>query len=106
MISGGAGVIYKGEGFYVTDYVRSAKSDKAGNTSPKAEKGDTTQGDGPPSESGSEVDSRGAEDKPSKATGNEMGPQGSASAKTISKQTAPSQNSGPSTGAGSEPAGG
>jgi putative FmdB family regulatory protein len=44
-ISGGAGLVFKGTGFYITDYGKDGKGPRKESDSPTGDKGDKTSGD-------------------------------------------------------------
>ena len=62
-MSGGAGLVFKGSGFYITDY---GKDGKKPQTSPAGESGASSGGDAPKSESGVKPESKTTEAKPAK----------------------------------------
>jgi predicted nucleic acid-binding Zn ribbon protein len=45
IISGGAGLLFKGEGFYITDYGKDGKKDQRGKTSASPSDGNAASGD-------------------------------------------------------------
>lgn len=74
VVSGGAGVIYKGEGWYVTDYSKKSSGGKDDSNKPlqKKVKTETTASASPSTESKTETETKVAEkpaSKPSTDTG-------------------------------------
>jgi predicted nucleic acid-binding Zn ribbon protein len=68
MISGGAGLLFKGSGFYITDYGKDGKKDQRAASSEKSEKSSTASAEGGSSgSSGGGADSGKAADKSSAA---------------------------------------
>jgi len=70
-ISGGAGLVFKGSGFYITDYGKDGKKDQRKQAPPEGSKSDT----GGSSSEGSPKSS----DKPSKGSGSDNPSKGSGS---------------------------
>lgn len=73
IISGGAGLVFKGSGFYLTDYGKSGGSagntpakEKGSNTSPESTKGDTASSSSSSADSGSSDTSK-SKSTPAKA---------------------------------------
>ena len=64
-MSGGAGLVFKGSGFYITDY---GKDGKKPQTSPAGESGASGGGDSSKGESGAKSESKPTEAKPAKET--------------------------------------
>ncbi len=54
MISGGAGLIFKGSGFYITDYGKDGKKDQR----EKAGKGEGSKGEAPKSDAGKSAETK------------------------------------------------
>lgn len=54
LISGGGGVVYKGEGFYVTDYKKNKEKQSDADQSSQSNSDNDTSGDSGDSDSGSE----------------------------------------------------
>jgi putative FmdB family regulatory protein len=64
MLTGGAGLVFKGSGFYLTDYGKNAHR-KSGSGGPSAPAGESSGGDKSSSDSGSSGSSSGSESKSS-----------------------------------------
>ena len=62
-MSGGAGLVFKGSGFYITDY---GKDGKKPQTSPAGESGPSSGGDASKGDSGAKPESKPSEAKPAK----------------------------------------
>ena len=62
-MSGGAGLVFKGSGFYITDY---GKDGKKPQTSPAGESGSPAGGDTSKGESAAKPESKASEAKPAK----------------------------------------
>ena len=74
MISAGAGIIFKGSGFYITDYRSRNYQERA-----KQEKSGGAKESGGESSSGGEAKGGGSKDRGSKASGSKGGSKGSGS---------------------------
>lgn len=96
LISGGAGLVFKGEGFYLTDYARKDSGSKGAGPSTSAKTGDGASGSARP-------DSSGGDAKGSEPSGGES--KGSGSKRSDSKGSE-SKGGGESTGSGSKPSSG
>jgi putative FmdB family regulatory protein len=77
-LTGGAGFVFKGSGFYLTDYGKNAHR-KGGPEGKPAEGGGDKPGDGKSSDSGGDT-GRASEAKPSPATAGESSSKGSTAA--------------------------
>ena len=64
-MSGGAGLVFKGSGFYITDY---GKDGKKPQSAPAGESGTTSGGDASKGESGAKPEPKVSEAKPAKET--------------------------------------
>jgi putative FmdB family regulatory protein len=62
-MSGGAGLVFKGSGFYITDY---GKDGKKPQTTPAGESGASSGGDATKGETGTKSESKASEAKPAK----------------------------------------
>ena len=103
-ISGGAGLLFKGSGFYITDYGKDGKKDQK-TAAPKAEGGDAGKKSdaGAPAAGGSTA---GGSSAPSGSSGSSGSTAGGSGGGGGSGGTSGSGSSGGSTGGGAKPAGG
>ncbi|MBC8144919.1 MAG: FmdB family transcriptional regulator [bacterium] len=105
-VSGGAGLVFKGEGFYLTDYVRKGKEGGDPASTSKGSKADTATSGATKSDSGESKggesrssESRGGESKSSESKGGES--KGGDSKTSDSKSGAKSGSSGETSSKGS-----
>ena len=78
-ISGGAGLVFKGSGFYITDYGKDGKKDQKAAAKPKTDGGSKSEG-GSRSEGGSKSEGGGKSDSGSSSSSSSSGSAGSGSA--------------------------
>ena len=87
-ISGGAGLVFKGSGFYITDYGKDGKKDQKAVAKPDAAKGGEAGGSAKGGEAGAAAKGDGGGAKPDAA------PAKSDAASTAAKPAAPSKPAG------------
>jgi putative FmdB family regulatory protein len=90
LVSGGAGLVFKGSGFYLTDYGKDAHKKKA----PSEAKGDGAKGDGAKGDSAkSDSGSTGGSDGASPSSGASGGDSAKSDAKPAESKPAPKPSS-------------